>query len=392
MADLCSRRIAALFLTIVMVLAAGALAQPQRPPGRPAGRLTDEQIAARAKQLFDRLDKNKDGKLTKDEFPERVRRLFGRIDANHDGAIELKEDIAFRTQRLRRPVRRRAPLPEPTHANLTYGPHERNVLDLWLARSEAPVPLVIYYHGGGFRAGDKRSLNPALLQKLLDRGVSVAAANYRLSNVAPFPAQMHDSAYALQWLRYHAKKYNLDPKRVGATGGSAGSGISQWLAFHDDLADPKSDDPVKRQSTRIQVAVVYAAQTTYDPRAIQKLFDTDKVDPALIPFFGMKSAEDVKDPKFHPLFEESAPINHATKDDPPILLFYGQANKPLPKNSTGRQHIHHPKFGLTLKAKLDKLGVECVVLLREDHPGGTPVDKYVAFFCKHLGVKNKPEE
>jgi len=342
-------------------------------------------------EMFRRFDRNGDGKLAREEFPERGRALFDRIDADGDGVVTMEEDKAFRARRAAEARqgdrRRRPPLPEPKFKNVSYGPHERNVFDLWPAESDTPTPLVIYYHGGGFRGGDKRSINPMLLEKLLAAKVSVAAANYRLTDVAPFPAQMHDCARALQFIRHRAKEYHLDPKRVAATGGSAGAGISEWLAFHDDLADPKADDPVARQSTRLKCAVVYAAQTSYDPRFIKKLFDTDQVESALIPLFGMASAADVDDPKFHPLFEEASAINHASKDDPPILLYYPQANTPLPANSSGKAHIHHPKFGFVLKEKLDKLGVECVVKLREDYAGkgpAGPVDDYVKFFLAHL--------
>lgn len=281
----------------------------------------------------------------------------------------------------------RPELPPPDMADIAYGPHERNVFDLWQAKSGGPAPLVIYYHGGGFRGGDKRSLSPRLLELLLKGGVSVAAANYRLSDAAPYPAQMHDAARALQFIRHNAAKYNIDPARVGATGGSAGAGISLWLAFHDDLKEPASPDPVRRQSTRISTAVVYAAQSTYDPRTIKKLFNTDQVHPALIPFFGMSSASDVDDPRFHPLFVDSASINHATRGDPPVLLFYPQANEPLPPNSTGEEHIHHPKLGFLLKEKLEQLGVECVVLLREQYPKGAPLEEYARFFFEKLRVK-----
>jgi hypothetical protein len=174
---------------------------------------------------------------------------------------------------------------------------------------------------------------------------------------------------------------------VGATGGSAGAGISMWLAFHDDLAEPKSEDRIARQSTRLTCAVVYGAQSSYDPRFIKKLFETDQVESALIALFGMKDASDVDDPKFHPLFEEASPIHHATADDAPVMLFYPQPNDPLPPNSSGRQHIHHPKFGFVLKEKLDKLGVECVLKLRKDYPAGNPTDDYVKFFLEKLGVK-----
>ena len=282
-------------------------------------------------------------------------------------------------------------LPEPAYANVKYGPHEQNVLDIWTTQSETPVPLVIYYHGGGFQGGDKRTLNPKLLDLLLKEGFTVASANYRLSDVAPFPAQMHDSALALQYLRHHAQKYNIDPDRVGAMGGSSGGGISLWLAFHDDLADKNNDDPVAWESTRISVAVVNGAQSSYDPRFIRKLFNTNEVDSALVSFFGMNSATDVDNQKFYPLFEEASAINHLSKGDAPVLLFYGQPNKPLPANSPSGRHIHHPKFGFALKEEMDKLGIECELKLRKDYARKTGRNDrnndQVTFFLKYLAEK-----
>ena len=55
---------------------------------------------------------------------------------------------------------------------------------------------------------------------------------------------------SLQTIRSKAKEWNLDPERIACYGGSAGAGISLWLAFHEDLADPNSDDPIARQSTQ----------------------------------------------------------------------------------------------------------------------------------------------
>src|SRR5215813_3612953 len=137
----------------------------------------------------------------------------------------------------------------PDLANVRYGPHERNVFDLWKAKSDSPTPLVIHIHGGGFRQGDKSTINPLLLRGCLEHGISVASINYRYSTQAPYPAPMADSARAVQFLRLHAKEYNLDANRFGATGGSAGAGISLWIGFRDDMVDPKSDDPVLRQHT-----------------------------------------------------------------------------------------------------------------------------------------------
>lgn len=338
----------------------------------------------RLASLFDRLDANGDGKLVPDEMPERQRGRFGRMDANGDGAVSREEFAASRGGRGTTD-RKRARLAEPTHANVRYGDHERNVLDLWIAESENPTPFVVYYHGGGFRAGDKRSLSPELLAGLLGKGISVAAANYRLSDTAPFPAAMHDSARALQFLRSRAAEYGLDPARAGATGGSAGAGISLWLAFHDDLADPESEDPVLRQSSRLSVAVVTSGQTSYDPRFVGKLFDTDQVHPALIAFFGMSAPEDVAKEEFHAAFREASPIEHATADDPPVYLYYSQPNDPLPKGSSGGKHIHHPAFGFALQKKLAPLGVPCVVRLRKDFAAGrSPTAEWIDFFAMEL--------
>ncbi|MBM3477041.1 MAG: esterase [Armatimonadetes bacterium] len=354
---------------IGVVLAAVAQAQPPSP-----------------EQIIGNRDANGDGKLSREEFPPQGQQLFDRIDTNKDGFVTLEEARAF-AQQQRPPGP--PPLPTPDYENVAYGPFERNVLDIWLAKSDKPTPLVIYYHGGGFRGGDKRTIQPQLLDGLLKAGVTVAAANYRLTDTAPYPAQMHDCARALQFLRLHAAEYNLDPTRVGATGGSAGAGISQWLAFHDDLADPGNEDEVLRQSTRITCAVVYAAQSSYDPRFHRELFGSDQVEPALIALFGMSGPQDVDDPKFWPLFEDASALPHLTADDAPVFAYYQQANDPLPPNAPGSLFIHHPKFGEVLKEKMDELGIECIVRFREDYPntpGRAPVEEYLQFFLDKLGV------
>src|SRR5688572_9405519 len=206
-------------------------------------------LAQEAKNdLFTRLDANKDGKVVRDELPENQKPNFGKIDANSDGAISRNELNAY--------TRGGGEAIKPTHANVAYGPHERNKIDLYLAESKAPTPLVLYIHGGGFRGGDKSSVNAGEVRAFQREGWSVAAINYRFTNVLPAPGQYLDCGRALQFLRHNAEKYNLDPKLIASTGGSAGAGTSLWLAFHDDLADPQSDDPIARESTRLTCTVV----------------------------------------------------------------------------------------------------------------------------------------
>ena len=247
----------------------------------------------------------------------------------------------------------------PTHENVNYGPHERNVMDVWLANSDRPTPVLVSIHGGGFARGDKR-VSPELLRRCLDSGVSVAAITYRFSNQAIAPAQFLDSARAIQFIRHKAEQWNLDPQRMAATGNSAGAGISLWLGFHDDLADPKSEDPVLRQSTRLTCTSVFNGQTSYDPRFIRDLLpgtDTYK-HTRLAQLFAvdLNKLDDLPSETYQ-LFEMVSPIHHLTKDDPPAQLLYAaNFDAPVKNQSVG---IHHPKFGQVLKERMDKLGVEC---------------------------------
>jgi acetyl esterase/lipase len=308
------------------------------------------------------------------------------------GALSRESRRDNQTQRRQSP--RRGRLVTPTHPDEKYGEHPEQAFDLYLVDSEKPTPLFIWIHGGGFRGGDKRGVNAYMVKRFADHGVSFASMNYRLSDVGPYPMQMLDSARGLQTIRHRAGRYNVDPKRIACGGSSAGAGISMWLLYHDDLADETSDDPVARQSTRITCAVSIAGQTSYDPRAIQKLFNTDEVHEALVTLYRMADDKDLCRPEVTKLFEDASAINHATRDDPPLYLYYPQANKPLEVNSTGRQHIHHPKFGPFLREKTDKLGLETVLKLREDYETADRnapviVRDQVDWVLKHFGIEAK---
>jgi acetyl esterase/lipase len=272
--------------------------------------------------------------------------------------------------------------PAPDLANEKYGPHQRNVLDLWKAKSDQPTPLVVFIHGGGFRGGSKEQLSVALLQGLLAKGISVMAINYRLSPEVMFPAHYLDCARAIQFARHHAKEWNLDPKRIGATGGSAGAGTSLWLGFHDDLADKKNADPVLRQSTRLSCMAVNGAQSTYDPRKIREwVGDAAARHPALEGFFGV-TPQTADTPEAHKRYEEASAINFLTRDDPPVYAFYNEPRGPLPPDARPGQGIHHINFGLKLKEQMDKLGIECTI--RHQDEGKNVNQEMVDFFVKHL--------
>ena len=295
-------------------------------------------------------------------------------DLNKDGVLTLEEVKQSRQQQKKQPAQKI----QPAYTDIRYGDHEAMALDFWPAESDTPTPLFIWIHGGGFRAGDKNSVNPILLEEFLKAGVSVAAINYRLTDVGPYPLQMNDSARAVQFLRSKAGEWNLDASRFAAGGGSAGSGISQWLAFHDDMADPDSDDLVARQSTRLTCALPINMQSTYDPRVIKEIIPgiTYK-NSALLPFYGLPDGwnwnTDPIDAELDALIKDASPINHLTDDDPPVFMLHFQgAAKP--------GNIHHPDFGIPLKESMDKLGIECVRRMDSDYPSKNDAYRELARF------------
>ena len=311
----------------------------------------------------------------------RLRERFPAADANGDGILTPQEAGAFRTQRQAavragggRATNRERRI-APSHADIAYGPDERQVLDLYLAPAGRPTPLVIHIHGGGFVGGNKESVGDDLVGALHAEGISVASIHYRFITTDPFPAPFLDGARAVQFLRLHAGEYGLDPQRFAVTGGSAGAGISLWLAMHDDLAIPGDADPLRRQSTRVSCALVYGAQVSYDPRFWREHGMSAGLEhPSFGRMYPRTEGEADESPRRLAIMEECAPIHHATADDPPVLLVYGQADTPITADTPGGETIHHPRHGRILERTLEPLGVSCAVVAPgEERSGPGPV-------------------
>ncbi len=251
----------------------------------------------------------------------------------------------------------------PTHANVHYAPHAKTVIDFWRADGDGPRPLLVYIHGGGWIGGDKKR-RAADVKPYLDQGISYAAVNYRLSGEAPLPVPVHDAARAIQFIRSKAEQWNVRTDRIALTGGSAGACTSMWILCHDDLANPDSDDPVERQSTRVAAAAVAGGQTSIDPKVIEPWLGPNVLKHNMINMaVGESTIEGaLKNYESHrELYVEFSPYNHVSKDDPPLLMTYGN-NMKLPSEGAGHG-IHHPVYGVKMKEKSDRVGQECHLLI-----------------------------
>ncbi len=251
--------------------------------------------------------------------------------------------------------------------DVAYGSHPRQVLDFYQAKSDRPTPVVFYIHGGGWQGGDKKT-NP---RAFLDKGISVVAINYRYVRNGvedkvqpPVKAPLEDAARALQFVRSKAAEWNVDKTRIGATGGSAGACSSLWLAFHDDMADPKSDDPVSRESTRLYCAAVNGAQVTLDPKELREWMPNYGYGAHA---FGLPDFQSLIDNRGKVLkwIKEYSPIEHVSKDDPPIAMFYS-GEKPV-VGSSPKDPTHSGIMGVKLEERLKAVNVD-VVLVHPERP------------------------
>ena len=262
----------------------------------------------------------------------------------------------------------------PTAADVSYGNHPLHVIDFWKAPGDGPRPLMVYIHGGGWTGGDKQQ-DTATYQPFLEKGISCAAINYRLTGEHPLPAPVLDAARAMQFIRSKATEWNINPDRIALTGGSAGACTSMWLLLHDDLADPHATDPVLRQSTRVCAAAVNAGQTSIDPQVIEAWLGPNVLKHRMINMaVGEATIEGALQnyEKHAALYKEYSAYNHVDAHDPPLLMTYG-GDMTLPSKDAGHG-IHHPVYGVKLKEKSDLLGHECHLLV----PGTSKSETYAS--------------
>lgn len=271
-------------------------------------------------------------------------------------------------------------LPTPTMADVAYGPHPKQILHFWKADAKQPTPLLFFIHGGGWQNGNRASGLTGMLPQILKAGISVVSIEYRFIAEAnaegikpPVKAPLHDAARALQFVRSKAAEWNIDKTRIGASGSSAGACSSLWLAFHDDMADAKSSDPVARESTRLFCAAVTGAQTTLDPQQMREWTPNSKYGGHAFGFAEDKEKGISQFQAFYdgretilPWLAEYSPYALVTPDDAPIYMIYS-AKPELGQDQ--KDPTHTANFGVKLQEKLIATKVPCELV----YPGAPEV-------------------
>lgn len=199
-------------------------------------------------------------------------------------------------------------------------------LDLYLPPGKAPV--VVFLHGGGWRLGSRHAAGPQYrgsepFEHLAQAGIGVASVDYRLTGEAVWPAQLHDAAAAVRWLRSRADELDVDADRIAAWGESAGGHLAALLGLTDDDLD--GDVGVTGPSSAVSAVVAW-----YPPTDLASV--GDPTDPASreAQLLGAAPAQDPA------RAAEASPVTHAHAGAPPFLLLHGDADRMVPHAQSAR--------------------------------------------------------
>ena len=236
-----------------------------------------------------------------------------------------------------------APTGVAIEKEIVYGTGAGEELKLNLARpekSDGPLPCIVVIHGGAWRAGDKSGHDPQI-RDFAQRGYVSVTVGYRFCPNHPFPAQVEDVKCAVRFLRAHANKYGIDPKRIGAIGFSAGAHLSMMLGVMGNGDGLEGEGGWSDQPSQVQAVVSY-----FGPTDLLADDFPDISKGLLRDFIGGTPNEKPDDHK------RASPITYVTKGDAPMLIFQGTKDPLVPHSQAYKMIDALTAAGVPARAEL----------------------------------------
>lgn len=165
-----------------------------------------------------------------------------------------------------------------------------------VAAGAEPLPVLVYFHGGGFVIGDLESHDGLCRQFANEGGFRVIAVDYRCAPEHPFPAALEDAIAAVAWIETHASELGLDANRIALGGDSAGGALAAEVAQH---AKAKGAPRIKFQLLMFPVTQIGGETASLREFALGYFLDK----PTLDWFFAqyVPAEQDKSDPRVSPL-------------------------------------------------------------------------------------------
>lgn len=227
----------------------------------------------------------------------------------------------------------------------------RQMLDVFYPeKTDKPVPLVIWIHGGAWSAGSKD--RPPSLPLMLEKGFAVASVTYRFSQDAVFPAQIEDCKTAIRWLRKNAVSLNIAPEKIGVWGASAGGHLVAMLGVAGDVKDWDKGENLD-QSSRVQAVCDWFGPSNLISFGPQGGNDRVK-NPSPFPASDSPDSPEGKliggaVPQNPDKAKAASPTTYVTKDDAPFLIMHGDKDPLVPAAQSTELHELLEKAGVPSK-------------------------------------------
>jgi acetyl esterase/lipase len=218
-------------------------------------------------------------------------------------------------------------------------------LDLYRAPHD-DAPLVVYVHGGGWRAGDKADDGPSRVAPLAAHGVTVASVNYRLAPAATFPAPLHDVKSAVRWLRANGAALGLATDRIGIWGASAGAYLGSLAALTPGAFEAGGN---LDRSSAVQAVVHWFGQSDLVVSAARTA-----VEARLLPFTFEAGLLGVPDVTEAAGARELSLLAHVTPEAPPFLIAHGDRDRIVPPSEG--EALHHALSRAGVATRFDLVG------------------------------------
>jgi acetyl esterase/lipase len=245
---------------------------------------------------------------------------------------------------------------------------------------------VIWAVSGGWVSAHE-AIHPRFINAFLERGYTVFTVVHGCQPKFTIPEIVADMNRSVRYIRHHAKKFNIDPERIGITGGSAGGHLSLMQGTAGDLGDAKAKDPVDRTSSRVQAVACFFPPTDflnfgvkgYELNAksakpqFRASFDYHELDPETRTFVRITDEKKIRE-----ISKQMSPVTHVSADDPPTLIIHGDADKLVP--------IQQAEI---IVAKFKEAGVPVELIVKKGAEHGWPnlvgdLTIFADWFDKHL--------
>lgn len=328
---------------------------------------------------FAALDANKDGKLAPAEVPEVARGHFKSFDGNGDGFVTREEFLAAASGQGSGGTAPPADLVQLKDVDYVGAGNPRQKLDLLLPKDRAGKkrPMVVFIHGGGWLSGRKEDGLDVIRLLAASGDYAAATINYRLTQEARWPAQIHDCKAAIRFLRAKADEYGIDPDKIGVMGFSAGGHLVSMLGTGND--EPSLEGSLGKfaqVSSRVQCVVNFFGPTDFltffgKDTTIEKISGQRMAAQLL----GRTTEEITANAK------AASPVSWVTKDDAPFFTAHGTKDNLVPFAQA-----------VEIDKALEKAGVETHLVAMEGAGHGfasVELNKRIrSFLDKHLrGLK-----